>query len=287
MRTFCCSVLLAWSSAVIAAPVQIEHNGLILNANLVAELSREQPIYLIVHGTWAHQGMEIIVALQRLLAENDLPSLAITLSQGMSDRSGFLACEDAGSANYELAVEEIDAWVRMLVQADWRNIVIVGHSRGGAQVALYRTRHQHIGQVQGLVLLAPALWHGEAIHARYDARGGATLDQVLAEARTSDAATIGPYPLLNCDQVLAPPATFLSYYAADVPKHTPDLLSHVDIPVQVFIGSNDALSRWSAPEQAAVGRMAHVRFVEIDGAGHFFRDLYLDDVVDEMLEDAQ
>ena len=285
MRVFCCLMLLAWCSSGLAAPVQIDYNGLILNGNLVSERSREQPIYLIVHGTWAHQGMEIVVALQTLLEENDLPSLAVTLSLGISDRSGFLECEDALAANYEAAVGEIDAWVGLLAAEGWRNIVIVGHSRGGAQVALYRTRHR-VAQVQGLVLLAPALWQGDAIHVRYDARGRGTLDQVLEEARTSSAAEIGPYPLLNCDRVLASPATFLSYYADDVPKNTPDLLAQLDVPVQVFVGSNDEVASWSDEDRASVERLGHVRFVEVDGAGHFFRDLYLDDVVDAMLGDA-
>lgn len=282
MRVLWGSVLVAWCSASVAAPTQIEHNGLILNGNLVAERIQEQPIYLIVHGTWAHQEMEIIVALQTLLEENGLPSLAVTLSLGVSDRHGFLGCEDTVLANYESAVEEIDAWLRMLVEAGWRNIVIVGHSRGGAQVALYRTRYQ-MPQVRGLVLLAPALWHRDAIHKRYDARAEGTLDQVLQEARSSDAELIGPYALLNCDRAMSPGSTFLSYYAAAVPKHTPDLLAHVDVPVQVFVGSNDEVARWSIADRVAVERLGHVRFVEIDGAGHFFRDLYLDDVVEEML----
>jgi pimeloyl-ACP methyl ester carboxylesterase len=285
MRAFCWLVLLAWCSASVAAPTQIEYNGLMLNANLVAEGNHEGPIYLIVHGTWAHQEMEIIVALQTLLEENDRPSLAVTLSLGVSDRRGFLGCEDTVLANYESAAEEIDAWVRMLVEAGWRNIVIVGHSRGGAQVALYRTRYQ-LPQVRGLVLLAPALWHGDRVYPSYDARGQRTLDQVLQEARSTNAEFIGPYPLLGCAQAMARPSTFLSYYTTTVPKHTPDLLAQLDVPVQVFVGSNDRIAHWAEQDLASIGGLGHVRFVEIDGAGHFFRDLYLDDVVDEMLGDA-
>ena len=283
---------IAWSSACIGASstteLQIEHNGLNLNSNFVTggeKDERERPIYLIVHGTWAHQGMEIIEALQELLEQHGVPSLAVTLSLGVDDRRGFLTCDDPILGNYAASVAEIDAWVGLLVEQGWRNIVIVGHSRGGAQVALYRTLHQ-IDQVQGLVLLAPALWHGDAVHARYGARSEATLDEVLEEARSTDAELIGPYPLLSCDRATARPSTFLSYYAATVPKHTPDLLTRVDVPVQVFVGSNDRIAQWSDQDHASLGEMEHVRFVEIDGAGHFFRDLYLDDVVDEMLGDA-
>ena len=91
---------------------------------------------------------------------------------------------------------------------------------------------------------------------------------------------------MNCESVVASPATFLSYYAGDVPKNTPDLLAQVDVPVQVFVGSNDEVASWSDQDRASVAGLGNVRFVENDGAGHFFRDLYLDDVVDAMLGDA-
>jgi pimeloyl-ACP methyl ester carboxylesterase len=266
--------------------VQISHDGLTLNGDLELRSGQTSPahlpIFLLVHGTWAHLDMEIIDTLQSILSDHEQSSLAITLSLGVDDRHGFLGCDAPVRANYEAAVDEIDAWVRWLQARGWNDVVLVGHSRGGAQVALYEQRRAP-DVVSRLVLLAPLVWRGEDVRRGYDAGSRTPLAKVLAEARSSEEPLIGPYPILSCPGVLATPESFISYYDPSIPRHTPDIIRHLNVPVSVYLGSDDQIAVWSPDDLAAVAERPDIRLVTIDGADHFFRDLYLDEVVEDLL----
>ena len=267
----------------LAEPVQVTHQGLTLNANYRVPAAARERIFLVVHGTWAHSGMEIIVALQDLLAERGIASLAPTLSLGQDNRGGFLACAPELTPNHAAALEEIDHWVGYLDRQGWQSVVVVGHSRGGAQVAWYQASVRN-PLVAELVLLAPMAWRQSEIAATYDAQSTVPLTAVLEAAEQSSRQRIGPYRLLRCNNVLAPPSTFLSYYGDGIPKHTPVILRNVSVPVRVFLGTEDKVTRWSDEDRQLLATQTNVAIINIDGAGHFFRDLYLDDVVDQFME---
>lgn len=272
-----CLVLLAWPLATHSEPIQTSFQGLRLNANLVAPSGPGATAYLIVHGTWAHHGMEIIAALQTALAERGQTSLAPTLSLGMDDRTGFLSCGAPMRANFLAVLDEIDHWVDYLASRGWNEVIIVGHSRGGAQVALYQT---HYGRAARMGLLAPMVWRWSDVTAEYDRHSDTPLEEVLSDDRE----VIGPYRLLRCDGVLAPRATFQSYYSPEVSRHTPALLEKITVPATVFLGTDDEITVWTEADRKRALSNRHVRIVEIDGADHFFRDLYLEDVADELVE---
>ena len=185
-------------------------------------------------------------------------------------------------ADYEAAVDEIDAWVRWLQAQGWRDVVLLGHSRGGAQVALFEQRRAP-EIVSRLVLLAPLMWREEEVRQGYDAESDTPLAQVLAEARASNESLMGPYPLLSCPAVLATPASFVSYYDPSIPRHTPDIVRALALPVDVYLGSEDEIAAWRREDLAAIENLPGVRLINIAGADHFFRDLYLDEVVEDML----
>ena len=284
-------VLLFWASSDAAAePLQISHNGLTLNGELVRPDGQAHDggssIFLVVHGTWAHLDMEIIDALQSLLAENGQPSLAITLSLGVDDRQGFLGCDAPVLANHEAAVEEIGSWIRWLQAEGWRSVILVGHSRGGAQVALYQQR-QNTSVVSRLVMLAPLMWREAEVRRGYDTQSHTPLATVLAEAHSSDESLMGPYPLLSCPAVQAAPASFISYYDPSIPRHTPDIIRTLNVPVDVYLGSEDEIAAWRAEDLAGSEDQQHIQLITIDGADHFFRDLYLDDVVEDLLSNTE
>lgn len=292
-------LVLLLSVAAQGEAIESQYGGLQLNANLVIptippttapEEAREE-IFLIIHGTWAHNQMEIIAALQALLEERGITSLAPTLSLGVDDRKGFLPCESPIMANYGAASEEIDHWVGFLEAQGWRSVTIVGHSRGAAQVALYQNRLARQSatrkSVKRLALLAPMVWRPGEVSSAYERRWQVPLATVLATAsRADETELIGPYPLLNCEAVTASASTFLSYYDQALPKDTPTILQDVTVPVTVYLGTEDAAAAWSADDKRHAVINNQVRIVEIDGAGHFFRDLYLDDVVDDLIESS-
>ncbi len=281
------SALLLWVCSDLAAdPLQISHNGLTLNGDLVLAEGQTpdngSPVFLLVHGTWAHLDMEIIDTLQSLLLENEQTSLAITLSLGVNDRTGFLGCDAPVRADYEAAVDEIDAWVRWLQAQGWRDVILLGHSRGGAQVALFEQRRAP-EIVSRLVLLAPLMWREEEVRQGYDAGSDTPLAKVLAEARGSNESLMGPYPLLSCPAVLATPETFISYYDPSIPRHTPNIIRALTLPVDIYLGNEDEIAAWRAEDLAVIGNLPDVRLITVAGADHFFRDLYLDEAVEDML----
>jgi pimeloyl-ACP methyl ester carboxylesterase len=272
-----------------AQTLQITLQGITLNANLV-EPADAKEIYLLVHGTWGHYDMEIMAALQQGLADRDVASLAINLSLGKSDRHGFLTCEPQMRPNHEAAVAEIDHWLGYLKNQGWAQPAILGHSRGAAQVALYQQQHPDNG-VSRLVLLAPMVVDRSAMVARYNSQtdfhansegAGDTheLAAVLETAERAGSRLIGPHALLQCEQVRAPGTTFISYYGAGTERHVPRLLRSVAIPTAVFLGTDDSIAPWSLADRTAVQSLATTRVHFIEGADHFFRDLYLDDVLD-------
>jgi len=77
-------ILFVWSTQAMAESVQVTFAGKVLNGNLM-KMSSSRTIFLIVHGTWAHSGMEIITSLQSLLAESGENSLAINMSLGIDN----------------------------------------------------------------------------------------------------------------------------------------------------------------------------------------------------------
>ena len=247
------------ASACLAQEVTTEWKGLTLNANLVVvDDVGKRPVFLVLHGTWAHSGMEIIEATQTGLADRGFSSIAPTLSLGESDRTGFRDCSSPFDMRHEHAVDELGVWLEYLARQGVESVVLVGHSRGAAQVSLFQNQ-QPASMVSGLVLMGPMVFR-ENDHQRSGNR------------------------FLQCEDVQVTEDVIRSYYAADPVKHTPDLLHHIDVPVMVFLGSEDEIARWNQSEVSDVDRRDKQSVHVVEGADHFFRDLYLDDVLDKVVE---
>ncbi len=116
-----------------------EFQGLDLRGNL--ELadgkSLKNGVALIVHGTMSHNRMEMIATLQENLRARGLNSLAITLSLGLDRREGPYPCDIEHNHRHLDAVDEIRSWISWLKIAGAKRVTLIGHSRGGNQVALY------------------------------------------------------------------------------------------------------------------------------------------------------
>ena len=91
---------------------------------------------------------------------------------------------------------------------------------------------------------------------------------------------LGSVPYLHCDEAQVTAASFLSYYADDPGFDTLALAAGSGLPVLIFAGSEDPLSRGVDTAVVQYQSGAPVDFVEIDGADHFFRDLYAYDLVE-------
>jgi pimeloyl-ACP methyl ester carboxylesterase len=267
-----------------AEEVSITLDGLRLNGELNMELENhnDAPTVLIVHGTLAHKGVEIITTMQDLLADEDVNSLAINLSLGIDDRHGTYDCSVPHQHRHQDANNEVAAWVQWLEQRGTEQIIVVGHSRGGSQVASYS--QQAANSVVGQVLIAPMTWSPTYEAENYNLRYQQSLASVVAIAHEQQGEWMPDKTnFIYCeDAPKVSVASFLSYYEPTQTLNTPDLLLAATLPTLLIAGSEDNVIK-DLPQQMAKLELPAVEFVVIDGADHYFRDLYADDVVESML----
>ena len=268
-----------------AKDVTLSHTGMTLNANL--ELADGKTIgdgiILITHGTFAHNKMEIVATLQTLFKERGLSTLAINLSLGVDNRKGVYDCAVPFNHRHSDASQEIAAWVGWLENQGVNNILLVGHSRGGNQTAMYLVEHDN-ERIRGAVLIAPATWDYDKASQSYEKSNKVPLAGRLDDMKKLIAANKGSemiqnVALLYCPDATVTPDTFVSYYEDHPLKDTPQALKQVTEPVMVIAGSDDTVVA-DLPEKMAKISSPGIRFEVIDDAGHFFRDLYAEDIAD-------
>ncbi len=275
-------LLLALSAFAHADSVTTLFNDTTLSAKFKQGKNSPDTTVLITHGTLAHNGMELIVALQDSLAEAGLNSLAINLSLGIDNRTAAYPCDTPHTHLHEDAIDEIGHWIEWLSQQGEQRILLLGHSRGGNQTAWYVDSAKTLPPaVKAQVLLAPMTWNASREAAHYQARYGHSLASVIEQARHAEQQLLQPVDFLYCHQTAASPASLLSYYADAQHLHTPNLLKTTALPTLVIAGSSDTTVPDLADAMTAVEN-AQVQLVVLDGADHFFRDLYTDDVVDQI-----
>ncbi|SIQ09106.1 alpha/beta hydrolase [Marinobacterium stanieri] len=270
------------ATAAQAENIQLTHQDLVLNANLESAGEDDltgRSLVLISHGTLAHGRMELVSALQNTLAEYDIASLAPTLSLGISDRQGMYDCSTPHTHHHEDAVAELALWLEWLEAQGAERILLLGHSRGGNQAALL-SQETDSTALMGQVLLAPMTWNAEAEAKSYAQRYGQPLAPLLQQAKNQ---ATGPLPdpvdFLYCEDAKVNADTFVSYYSDQPSHHTPSLLQNTQLPTLVIAGTADQVVPDLSKAMETVTNPT-VETASIDGASHFFRDLYTYDVVD-------
>lgn len=284
------SVVFLRAPFAVADPVSTVADGLTLNANLeTTENWPEGPVVVLTHGTLAHSGMEIMKSLQTMLADRGLGSLAINLSLGIDDRQpAMYDCATPHMHKHLDAVGEISTWVEWLKGQGVERIVLLGHSRGGNQAARYAAA-QPDAVVSDLVLIAPSTWDEGYPEKDYAQRYGTSLQPVLAQAQSlvesgRGEALIGPIGFIYCENAQASAEAVVSYYTPDPDMDTPRLLSRLGMPVVVFAGSEDTVVAGLIDKTEPLADGEKVELVVLDGADHFFRDLYAEDIADAIVE---
>ena len=272
-----------------AEEVTIEHQGITLNARLARAPSWPRgPVILMIHGTFAHNQMEIMATIQELLTDAELSSLAINLSLSIDDRHGTLACETPHAHRDSDALDEIGLWLDWLKARGAERVVLLGHSRSGNQIARF-VAERDAPQVEAVVLIAPSVWDADQAANRYQESFGVPLSMRLEEARELVAAGkpgawLEQTGFIYCAGAKVTAATFLDYYAPDKRRDTPSVLPAIHKPVIVFAGSEDKVNPALEAKAAAVADGEQVKLFVIDGADHFFRDLYAEDLVEIVIE---
>jgi len=280
------SLLICLASTTRAEEIKINHDGLTLNAlfSLGHDASPNDRVVLIVHGTLAHNGMETIANLSDTLNERGLNTLAINLSLGINDRHGMYDCAVPHRHKHLDALGEIDAWLGWLKTKGAGPIVLFGHSRGGNQVARYAAQ-PGAAELEGVVLLAPATWNKKESADHYQKTYGTPLASVLAHAENQIAIDKGTEHLIDtgflyCPGTMVTADSFVSYYHPDPHLDTPSVLKEISTSVLVLAGSEDTVVKNLASRVSFTATEKGRMFAEIDGADHFFLDLFSEDIAD-------
>lgn len=269
-----------------ADEIKLEHAGLTLNANLSPAQDDWQSgtVFLITHGTLAHNGMEIIATLQGLLADQGITSLAPTLSLGLDDRHGMYDCAVPHTHKHTDALDEIGVWLGWLKQQGVKQVVLVGHSRGGNQTAWFAAERSD-PVVKGVLLIAPMTWSEAYAQSDYQQRFKTELGPVLKRAEDRVKAGKGGEWLektgfIYCTDAKVQAQAFVSYHAVEPRLDTPSLLGKINVPVLVIAGTADEVVPDVAEKVEPIADGTRIRLEVIDGADHFFRDLYADETVE-------
>lgn len=274
-----------WAASAAAAEVSLSHKGvqLVAKQELADGKTWKQGGFLLVHGTMAHGQMELIAAVQKLLKEKGHSSLAINFGFNIDKRKGMLDCAVTHTHTNTDAVDEIAVWVGWLKAQGADSIAILGHSRGGNQVARYQVAHGDPA-VKRLVLVSPATWNGARVANEYQQRYKKPLDRFVNKAKELVAKGQGDSLMKGVDFLYCPDATvaaksFASYYVDDKKMDTPSLLTDIKIPVLVTAATADTFVP-DIPERMKGRVTENIGLKIVDGADHFYRDLFAEDLVD-------
>jgi hypothetical protein len=263
------------------------------NIKLTGEIwstNQNTSAFLIVHGTRGHKGMEIIHTLSSRLYEEGHDVLSINLSYGFSNRrDDFLPCDINHNHNEHESVGEIITWYNYLTKKGYNQINFIGHSRGGLNVmqALSIIDKEDIKSY----LLAPVIDTYIGTKTYYEEELGIPYDLIINSNENYNLAD--RYKRINflfCENVDVSSRTFKSYLDFSKNKLTYpfsfnilDLINNSKSSITLFSGTNDEILLDSYMSYEEINKI-NVRTIILEGGGHFFRDLYLEDVIDIIIQ---
>jgi pimeloyl-ACP methyl ester carboxylesterase len=270
-----------------ADEVFLEDNGIKLNAQLSLADGKtvQDGVVLMLHGTFAHNQMEIMSTVSELLNEQGYSTLAITLGLNVDNRHGMLDCGITHTHKHTDALKEIGLWMDWLKGQGVKRVALLGHSRGGNQIAWYAAKNAD-PVVTSVVLIAPATWDIKYEKADYKKRYNESLQSIMKRAleqqkRGNGEAIIRPVGFVYCPDAAASADSIVDYYTDRPERNTPTIVQDVKVPVMVFAGSEDDVVKDLIPQMEAIQKPGKLDMVIIEGSDHFFRDLYAEDLVDE------
>ena len=280
--------LLAAFGTLQAEEVTVKQGDMTLRGELTLAEGKtaKDGVILMQHGTLAHNKMEIMQSLSELLKEKGYNTLNVNLSYAVDKRpSEMLDCTIEHKHKHEDAVAELDTWMNWLKEQGASKVTILGHSRGGNQVTWYAAEKDS-ALLEKVVAIAPATWDAANSAKEYEERNKKPLADIMAEAqKLVDAGkgdTVMELPgFVYCEKAKATAAAVLGYYKDDERKNTPTLLPKIKKPMLIVMGSADEVVA-DLPAKLESVKQDNLTVETVDGADHFFMDLYADELADKV-----
>ena len=212
--------------------------------------------------------------------------MTINLSHCINNRHGKYNCKITSNHSYADAADEIGAWLDRLTRQGVKRMVLLGHSRGGSETALFAAEHDK-AIVEAVVLLAPDTRETNDA-AAYQRRYHKPLTPILEKAQKLVNDGKGGTVLTHTDFLFCPDTsvtadTFVSYYGPDPRLDTAYLIPKIKTPTLVVLAGGDEIVI-NAKKYLLLANSKRVQVITIPDANHFFRDLYVDDAVDAIVK---
>ncbi|HQT02942.1 MAG: alpha/beta hydrolase [Thiotrichales bacterium 32-46-8] len=275
--------LLSVSGLASAEDVKQTYQGKTLNANLVYADGKNygDNVVLLLHGTLTHNGRSTYADLQNNLAKEGITSLSMNLSLGLSDRRGEYDCATPHTHKHTDAIAEVGVWMDWLKQQGVKKVSVMGHSRGGNQIAWY-VSEKDSDAINKVILLAPATGEQQS-GKEYQEKYGKPLNSVLKNAKEMVKAGKGKELMKNtdfiyCEKSQVTAEAFVDYYDVKPKFDTPTVLKSIKKPTLVIVGSEDTVVPELPKRLEAIKGQKNVTITTIDGGDHFFVDLANEDV---------
>ncbi|PCI64687.1 MAG: hypothetical protein COB38_12495 [Gammaproteobacteria bacterium] len=281
---FFCSLTISLNSN--ASAVQLSKNNLNLNAEYLENKDKNSPFFLILHGTFAWHGMELINALQENLNEESYGSLAITLSLSENNRSSFFDCTHPIISKHQDAQEELNFWLTWIEGKGYKNIHIIGHSRGGVQVAQFSANQSK--RIKKVFLIAPMVWSSKQTANSFKHENERNLSKALKTASIQPSDQLfNINQALHCSNTKISNEAFISYYHSKPIKNTVELLPQTKNSIYIYLGDSDPLTSAFNQYYSKVGKLKHVVLKTIEDADHYFRDFATEDIVEDIISQVK
>ena len=270
-----------------AQEIELPYKNLTLLGNL--EIAPNHAIadgvILMTHAGLGHRAMETMVTVQGLLREQGINSLAITLSLGKDRRQGMLDCKSTHRHLFADAVNEIGAWVDWLIKNKAKQVILLGHSRGGSQTAYYAAEHDQ-SEIKAIILLATDTLDTNSAQV-YQRRYKKSLSQVLSRVasllKAGHGASIMQHTdFLYCGDTSVTAATFNSYYGDDPHLDSGLTIAKITKPTLIILAGMDSIVI-NNNKFRALATQRNIYVEEVEAADHFFRDLNADEAVDKIV----
>ena len=267
----------------------IREDGIILNANLSKNLQNDS-VYIIVHGTRGFKTMEIIKSLEQKIFHEGHDVLSINLSYGINNRNdSFLSCDIMHTHSEHESVREIIHWYEYLLSKNYKKISLVGHSRGGYNII--QAAELINNKDLELHMLAPIVDTYIGTRDYYETEHNLPYDQII---QNNDEYIISEkYPSINflfCENAQVSSNTFRSYLDFSENKNKYPftfsilkLLNESNNKIFIYSGTSDEILFDSYKMFDSIGKRNLTQYI-IEDADHFFRDIFLDDVIDLMFD---
>jgi pimeloyl-ACP methyl ester carboxylesterase len=298
MKNFFTIFLVLFSIHGSTEPVEIKYNSITLNGFYSSQSEKSKSIAIILHGTRGHQNLELISSLRDSLLDNGLDSLTINLSYGINDRvNDFLSCDIEHKHKQSGSQYEIKLWYEYIKKIGYKKIYLIGHSRGGLDIINFYENldSQHQESIDSIFLLAPISETWESSVSRYKENYDIDINDLVNQK--SKKLKIN---FLGCEDATVYSDSFLDYYLIGGDDHFFSSeatrfsdkglnlhLFNTSGKVYVITASEDTVvpnTYRIVRDVVTKNKEENIELYQVDGADHFFRDFYFDDLMEIIAE---